>query len=105
MQTISPEALKKRIEDGNTPLLLDVREQWEYDICHLGDSLNIPMSCFLKRIDELDQAAETVVICHHGMRSLQVAQYLENLGFNNVINLEGGVDAWARFVEPGMPQY
>jgi len=57
------------------------------------------------RIQELNPDAETVVICHHGVRSFHVARYLESVGFENVINLSGGVAAWADEVDPAMPRY
>ncbi len=87
------------------PLLLDVREPREYEYCHIEDSLHIPMNDVPARIGELDPARETVVICHHGMRSASVANYLIRQDFQNVINLSGGIDAWASQVEPDMPRY
>lgn len=86
-------------------LLLDVREKWEFEICHIEASQNIPMGNIPDVIDELNADVETVVICHHGARSLQVAMFLEGKGFSDVINLDGGVDAWAKTVDPNMQQY
>ena len=105
MQTLTATQLKAKIDNGDTPVLLDVREDWEYDICHLPDSLNISMGNIQQVLKQLSPAAETVVICHHGMRSYQVASYLEQNGFSNTINLEGGVDDWAKTIDPNMPQY
>lgn len=105
MESITVEELKVLL-DNNTPVfLLDVREEWEYAICHIMDSINIPMSEIMDKLDKLDQNQDTVVLCHHGMRSLQVANYLENAGFKKVMNLEGGIAAWATVIDPGMPQY
>lgn len=87
------------------PLLLDVREPWEYEKCRLGGSILIPMQQIPTALDNLDPNKETVVICHHGIRSRQVAYYLEQQGFDNVINLEGGVEAWALDVDPTMERY
>lgn len=87
------------------PLMLDVRESWEYRICRLEDTRLIPMRYIPHAIPELDPNQETVVICHHGIRSRQVALYLEHQGFSNVINMQGGVAAWAREVDPQMPTY
>ena len=92
-------------ETDQPPLLLDVREPSEYAICHIKDSRLLPMRQIPTQISELDPARETVVICHHGVRSYQVALYLERYGFDNVINLSGGVAAWARDVDPSMPTY
>lgn len=105
MVNINPRELKKRLDEGNCPILIDVREDWEYEVCHLEGSRHIPMSIIQEKVTELDRAAETVVICHHGMRSLQVGYYLENIGFEKIINLDGGLDAWARTIDPEMPQY
>jgi rhodanese-related sulfurtransferase len=87
------------------PLLLDVREPWEYAICRLPDSLSMPMRFLPERIGELDRRNNTVVICHHGIRSLRVAHFLERQGFAAVHNLSGGIDAWANDVDPLMRKY
>lgn len=85
--------------------LLDVRENWEFQTARIDGSALIPMREIQARMSELDPASETVVICHHGGRSMQVAMFLERQGFSSVHNLAGGVDAWARSVDPSMPTY
>lgn len=87
------------------PVLLDVREPGEYQICHIPGSQLIPMQSIPARQTELDPDAPIVCICHHGMRSMAVAGFLEKNGFTNVTNMSGGIDAWARQVDPGMPKY
>lgn len=87
------------------PILLDVREPWEYKIVHLDESLLIPMRQIPVSLDQLDPDRETVVICHHGIRSRQVAMYLEHNGFTNVVNLRGGLDAWAKETDTSLPTY
>ena len=87
------------------PLLLDVRQNWEYDLCCLEGSLLIPMGKIPAQLDELDKDRETVVICHHGIRSRQIGYYLEQAGFDNVINLKGGLDAWAKIIDKNMATY
>jgi rhodanese-related sulfurtransferase len=87
------------------PLLLDVREPWEFDTAHIDGSTLIPMRTINDRAAGLDPAQETVVICHHGIRSRMVCRFLESQGFSNLINLSGGVDAWAREVDLHMPTY
>jgi rhodanese-related sulfurtransferase len=87
------------------PVLLDVREPWEFSICSLPDAQLLPMREIPRRLGELDREREIVVICHHGVRSLQVAYFLEHAGFNNIINLSGGMAAWAREVDPTTPTY
>ena len=106
MQHISVTELKTYLDRvEQPPLLLDVREPWEFRICHIDGSLLVPMGSVPSYLQELDAAREIVVICHHGIRSRQVALYLEQQGFARVINMEGGVAAWARDVDPGMPAY
>jgi rhodanese-related sulfurtransferase len=104
---ITPQQLQQRLSDAaaRKPLLLDVREPWEFQICHLPDSLPMPMRTIPARLAELDPQADTVVICHHGGRSMQAALFLERAGFARLYNLTGGLDAWARTVEVSMPVY
>ena len=91
--------------DSNNPLLLDVREPWEFRVCQIEGSQLIPMGQIPTSLKALDPQRETVVICHHGIRSRQVAMFLEYQGFADVINLAGGVDAWARDVDRKMATY
>lgn len=107
MQQISPRQLEDWLQDGTRtkPVLLDVREQWEFDACHISGSKHMPMRAVPVRYAELNPNADIVVVCHHGARSFQVAMYLEHQGFGSVINLQGGVAAWARDVDAGMRQY
>jgi rhodanese-related sulfurtransferase len=87
------------------PMLIDVREPWEFDICQLAGSINIPMGQITQHLETIRQASETVMICHHGVRSMNVIQYLLQQKIDRLINLDGGVDAWAREVDPDMPLY
>lgn len=106
MRRFSARDLKNYLSRCNKPpLLLDVREPWEYEKCHLDNSKLIPMRQIPAALDDLDQKQEIVVICHHGIRSRQVAYYLESEGFDKVINLEGGVEAWAKDIDPTMQRY
>ena len=106
MQQLSVKELKQIISSGQeTPLLLDVREPWEFDICHIDGAKLIPMREFHHAMDDLNRDQHTVVICHHGIRSQQVCYYLDRMGFNNVFNLSGGVHAWAMEIDHNMPTY
>lgn len=87
------------------PLLIDVREPWEFDICHIEHSRNIPMGQIPVHIEQLRDAGECAVICHHGVRSLNVIRYLKQQGIDGLINLDGGVDAWAREIDRDMALY
>ncbi len=97
--------LKDRLDEQPDLTLLDVREDWEYAICHLANSKHIPMQQIPGQLSSLDLEAPIVVICHHGMRSLQVAYFLSQSGFKDVTNLTGGIDAWAREIDQGMATY
>ena len=104
---IGPKELSVWLSDParGKPLLLDVRELWEFQTCRIDNARLLPMRDLPARLGELDPDTETVVICHHGGRSLQAAVFLEKQGFARVHNLAGGVDAWARSVDPAMPVY
>ena len=107
MQSICPSELAQWLADPTRekPLLLDVREPWEFEICHIQGSQLIPMNSIPQKISELEKEESIVCICHHGMRSWQVAAFLEKNGFAQVINLSGGVDAWAQEVDAAMVTY
>jgi rhodanese-related sulfurtransferase len=106
MQDMTPRQLRDHLaQTDSNPLLLDVREPWEFRICAIDGSQLIPMGQLQNALKALDPSRETVVICHHGIRSRQVAMYLDYQGFDKVINLAGGVDAWARDVDLEMATY
>jgi len=92
-------------ESRASPVLLDVREPWEFELCQLAGSQNMPMHLVPVRCTEFDPDQEIVVICHHGSRSMQVAMFLEHKGFGTVYNLMGGVEAWASEVDSNMRRY
>lgn len=105
MQQLTVKQLKNSLSNDPSLVLLDVREPWEFEICHIEGSKNIEMSKILSSLSEFNPQNMIVVICHHGTRSFQVANYLESEGFENVVNLEGGVDSWARSIDQSMPTY
>ena len=107
MTQITPQLLQQWLADRGrkAPVLLDVREPWEYQTCRIEGSTLVPMRAIAARARELDPDSETVVICHHGARSFQVALFLERNGFSKLYNLHGGLQAWADQVEPAMPRY
>lgn len=105
IKNLMPEQVQQLLNENADIVLLDVREKWEFEICNIDSSINIPMNEVPAAVKNLAEDRETIIICHHGARSMQVAHYLENTGFSDIINLDGGVDAWARLVDPAMPQY
>lgn len=103
---LTPAAARTLLEQrGSTGVLLDVREPSEYALVHVEGSLHIPMGQIAERLGELNSAHSYVVMCHHGSRSQQVANYLGSRGFPEVANLAGGIDAWATELDPHLPRY
>lgn len=100
-------------QHGAVPLVLDVRETWEFNtaaIRPLGsaqafDVLSMPMQSIPARLAELPQDRPIACLCHHGIRSQRVAQYLLQNGFENVVNIAGGIEAWSTEADPSVPQY
>lgn len=96
-------------EGREGPLVLDVREPWEVQLASVqpqGFTLQaIPMGTLAARVEELDPDRPTACLCHHGVRSLRVAQFLAHHGFGKVVNISGGIDAWSEERDPGVPRY
>lgn len=105
--SITPLELKRRLDDGDDLLILDVREPYEWTISNLGGlgAMLIPMGQIADRLDELDMAREIVVQCRTGSRSAGVIDELQRYGFKKLLNLEGGINRWASEVDPGLPIY
>lgn len=102
---ITPRQLKERLDRHEALVLLDVRDGWEVALSRLANAVHIPMDEIELRADELSKQDDIVVYCHHGVRSAAVADYLRQLGYGKAVNLAGGIDEWARQVEPGMRRY
>jgi rhodanese-related sulfurtransferase len=88
-----------------TPVLIDVREPWEFEYCRIEGSLLIPLGDLAARIDEIPGDRPLVIVCHHGNRSWRAAAMLKQGGFGEVYNLRGGVEEWATAVDPTMKRY
>jgi rhodanese-related sulfurtransferase len=102
---IDPATLKHRVARGDQLVIVDVREPEEVAIASFPGAVHIPMGDVPSRISELDPQSEIVVVCHHGIRSAQVAAYLARTDFERVSNLSGGIDAWSIEVDPTVPRY
>lgn len=104
---ITPLELKERLDGGEVPLLVDVREPFEANIADLPDhgQLRIPSGQFAQRYDEVDRDAEVVIYCRSGARSARATQLLINAGYERVFNLEGGVLQWRQDVDPSLTAY
>lgn len=105
IRQITAVALSHRLREPNPPKLIDVREQFEYEIAHLPDAQLHVLNGIGTWSKTLDKSAEYVLVCHHGGRSQMACQLLQGLGFENLSNLDGGTDAWAQHVDPVMSRY
>jgi rhodanese-related sulfurtransferase len=102
---ISPAQAAALLNEGKARLI-DVREPWEFETAHIADSVLMPMGDVPARAhQELDPDERLVVMCHHGMRSMNVAVWLRNQGFEQTQSLAGGIDAWSDAVDPTVPRY
>ncbi len=106
MLQLNPQQLVEHIKAcSEKPLLIDVREVSEFAICAIDGSTNTPLQQLPDALNQLDPEQEYVLICHHGMRSQRAGEFLYNNGFRNLINLVGGIDAWASDIDPKMERY
>ena len=106
MRELSASELQDYLETAPArPLLREVREPWEFERACIEGSMLVPMRTIPERMQDFNPDQEILVICHHGIRSRMVGLHLENHGFSDIINLTGGVEAWAREVDPEMVSY
>ncbi|MEQ8389774.1 MAG: rhodanese-like domain-containing protein [Thalassospira sp.] len=105
VQEISCRELATKLEQDRAIVLLDVREDWEVEICMINGAQHIPLSNLPGRVDELPPEKTLAIICHHGVRSRHAGMFLEDYGFKDVFNVTGGIDVWALEVEPDMTRY
>jgi rhodanese-related sulfurtransferase len=105
VKEITPTEFLALRDSGADVVLLDVREAWELAVAQVPDIVHIPMGEMAARLGELDPARHTVVLCRSGRRSMQIAQLLEQRGFQSVANLKGGILAWARELDPSLATY
>jgi adenylyltransferase/sulfurtransferase len=102
---ISPELVREMMDAGEDFILLDVREDAEWEIAHLEGAIHIPLGTLESRLEELDPSREVIVYCHVGERSVDACLVLWNAGFRKVRNLTGGIDAWSDLIDPSVPRY
>ena len=105
IQEISVKAVKKLQDQEESFLLLDIRDQWERELVKIEDSEFMPMDTVPLHFSELNRSIKIVIYCHTGMRSSAVTSYLMNQGFENVMNMAGGINAWALEIDPSMLTY
>jgi rhodanese-related sulfurtransferase len=97
--------LAQRLAAGDAPLVVDVREPWEFELAQVAGSVLVPLGQVMSRPPELPRDRDLVLLCHHGMRSQQAAQALRLAGYTRLFNLAGGIDAWSVDVDPAVPRY
>jgi rhodanese-related sulfurtransferase len=97
--------LKKRLDAGEKILLVDVREPWENQQCRIEGSVLIPMGTIPANLQKLDADEPVVCYCHHGMRSMDVANWLRQQGVSTAKSLAGGIDRWSMEIDPKVPRY
>jgi rhodanese-related sulfurtransferase len=102
---IMPEAVHSLRERGENFVLLDVREPWELQTAHIEGVTHIPMGDIPMHVQELDPDQHIVVVCHHGVRSLNVTHWLRQQGFESVQSMRGGIDLWSKTIDPKVPVY
>ncbi|RAJ75193.1 adenylyltransferase/sulfurtransferase [Chitinophaga dinghuensis] len=105
VQSLQVKELENWLNNGKKVLVLDVREDDEWEICHLSQSLHMPMGKVLQEFPKMTISGPIAVLCHHGMRSRAVAQRLSEMGYKNLYNVEGGIHAWACMIDPAMATY
>jgi len=104
---ISCEEVNRMINDGKDFVLLDVREQDEYNLAHIPQAKLAPLSTFATQLPHLMELADDCVVvhCHHGQRSLNATAFLRQQGFENVKSMAGGIDYWSQTIDPSVPRY
>jgi rhodanese-related sulfurtransferase len=105
IQHCNPADVAALLTGDDPPIVIDVREQWEYDLVHLPISTLIPLSALAAKASDLDPSRSYALLCHHGMRSEMAANWLMQHGFSRLINIDGGIDAWSLDVDPSLPRY
>ena len=102
---ITPAEVKRRLDQGQKLLLIDVREPWEFNTCNIAGAKLIPMGTVPANLQALDTDDDIVIYCHRGMRSLDVAVWLRGQGVERAKSLAGGIERWSLEIDPNVPRY
>ena len=100
-----PLQVKELLDSGTDIVLVDVREKWEFEYCHIPNSIHISVTDIPDNFSRLETIKPLILVCHNGRRSRHIGEELIKNGFNNLINLKGGVDQWADDIDKSMPKY
>ena len=104
IQDLTPKEFKDYLEDDEVTLV-DVREQWEFDICQIKGAILMPMGEIAKSYVNLNKESKIALYCHSGIRSMHVADFLSSQGFQSLVNLQGGIDAWTQDIDTTLERY
>lgn len=104
MRQVTVEEARALLDGPTPPLLVDCREPWEHDLCHLPGDFLLPLGEVVERASELERGRPVLVYCHAGVRSINAAVLLEREGFETM-SMRGGIDAWSRHIDPSVPRY
>jgi adenylyltransferase/sulfurtransferase len=102
---ISVKEVNERIARGDKLFLVDVREQWEYDLCRIAGAKLIPLGALPANLNTLLDADEVICYCHHGIRSLDAAAWLRQQGVESAKSMAGGIERWSTEIDPQVPRY
>ena len=102
---IDVQTLKRKLDGNDDLMLIDVREDKELEVCKINQAIHIPMGAVPKRLNDIDSNKPVVVMCKSGGRSAQVCQYLNENGYSNIYNLNGGITSWALEIDSDMATY
>lgn len=102
---IKPADVKERLDRGESLVLVDVREQWEYDVCRIEGARLVPLGSLAASLNTLPDVDEVICYCHHGLRSLDAAAWLRFQGFAKAKSLAGGIERWSVEIDPRVPRY
>ena len=100
-----PLEVKELLDSGTDMVLVDVREKWEFEYCRIPNSIHISVTDIPDNISKLETKKPLILVCHNGRRSRHIGEELIKKGFDNLINLKGGVDQWADDIDMSMPKY
>jgi len=102
---ITPADVKARLDQGEKPVLIDVREPWEYALCRIEGAKHVPLGSLAASLETLPDVDEVICYCHRGMRSLDAAAWLRFHGIERAKSLAGGIERWSLEVDPKVPRY
>ena len=102
---ITPSEVKQQLDRGEKFLFVDVREPWEFQLCHIEGSKLIPLGQVPPSLQEFEAADSVILFCHSGRRSLDAAAWLRSQGVAGARSMAGGIDRWSREIDPRVPRY